>query len=93
MLRPHCSVSTRFVAVAPGAQGGHTTVLLLLRTRRASWTVGGLDEAPALSLLRGCSAPVRLAVQGESNQQLGLLARCDTDSYARRVSFTLRWHS
>ncbi|MGB6007059.1 aminopeptidase N [Castellaniella sp.] len=58
------------------------TVVLELREARQSWTLDGIAQAPVLSLLRGFSAPVIIDTERPA-ADLALLARCDTDPFAR----------
>lgn len=60
-----------------------TTLVLLISTDKQSWVFGGVDEEPVVSLLRGCSAPVALAVRGRRDADLALLAAHDLDPFVR----------
>jgi len=61
---------------------GNTTALLELRAAEQSWTFSGIAQRPTPSLLRGFSAPV-IVEYAHTDQELVLLARHDTDPYAR----------
>src|SRR5690606_1399913 len=58
------------------------TLLLELTEERQSWTFKGIAERPVLSLLRDFSAPVIVEYE-RSSEELALLAKRDTDPYAR----------
>lgn len=58
------------------------TVMLELQQAEQTWTFDGIPTRPVLSLLRGFSAPVRIAYDA-SNADLALLARHDTDPFSR----------
>ncbi len=59
--------------------------MLLLRTARQQFVFEGVDAPPTPSLMRGFSAPVRLA--GLSAERLRFLAAHDTDPFVRCDSF------
>jgi len=61
---------------------GNTTTLLELRKAEQSWTFSGVAQRPTPSLLRGFSAPVMVEYV-HTDKELVLLARYDTDPYAR----------
>jgi len=61
---------------------GSTTALLELRAVEQSWTFSGVAQRPTPSLLRGFSAPV-IVEYAHTDAELALLARHDTDPYAR----------
>jgi len=61
---------------------GNTTTLLELREAEQSWTFSGVAQRPTPSLLRGFSAPV-MVQYAHTDKELVLLARHDTDPYAR----------
>jgi aminopeptidase N len=58
------------------------TLILELKDATQSWTLDGVPRRPVLSLLRGFSAPIILETE-RSAQDLALLARRDTDPFAR----------
>jgi len=58
------------------------TVLLELTEQEQSWTLAGVDEEPVPSLLRNFSAPV-IVEYDRPDEDLALLARHDTDAFAR----------
>src|SRR5690606_13905815 len=58
------------------------TALLNLDTEKQSWRFTEVPEIPVPSLLRNFSAPVIVDYQ-RSDSELALLARCDTDPFAR----------
>ncbi|MDN5842325.1 MAG: aminopeptidase N [Alcaligenaceae bacterium] len=58
------------------------TVLLELLETEQSWTFPGIAQRPVLSLLRNFSAPVVIETT-RPDAELALLARCDTDPFAR----------
>lgn len=58
------------------------TVLLELRDAEQSWTFPGIAQRPVISLLRNFSAPVIIDYD-RPDEELALLARCDTDPFAR----------
>ena len=59
-----------------------SSLLLHLREAQTGLRVGGLDEPPQLSFLRGFSAPVRVHFP-RSAEALAFLARHDSDGFAR----------
>ena len=59
-----------------------SSLLLHLREAQTGLQVGGLDEPPQLSFLRGFSAPVRVHFP-RSAEALAFLARHDSDGFAR----------
>ncbi len=61
-------------------QGG--TLMLHLTTDRARVAIGGLEAAPAVSMLRNFSAPVRLNFE-RSATELAFLAQNDSDGFCR----------
>jgi len=61
---------------------GNTTAMLELRAAEQSWTFFGIADRPTPSLLRGFSAPVMVQYT-HTDAELVLLARYDTDPYAR----------
>ncbi len=58
------------------------TVVLELRDTSHTWELPGVARRPVVSLLRGFSAPVIIEAD-RSDEELALLARCDTDAFAR----------
>lgn len=77
------SRGVRFVTEKVGDKAKRTAVLLLDAAER-SWTFADVAEPPAaVSLLRGFSAPVRLAVEGQTEDQLLFLAANDADEFNR----------
>jgi aminopeptidase N len=60
----------------------HDTLLLELVDTEHSWTLPGIAQRPVLSLLRNFSAPV-IVEYPRTDEELALLARCDTDPFAR----------
>ncbi|WP_353172063.1 aminopeptidase N [Paracandidimonas soli] len=58
------------------------TALLELREKSQTWTFENIAEQPVPSLLRGFSAPVIVEYE-RTPQELALLARHDTDAFAR----------
>ena len=77
------SKGVRFVTEKVGEKTKKTAVLLLDAAER-SWTFADVAAAPAaVSLLRGFSAPVRLSVEGQTEEQLLFLAANDTDEFNR----------
>lgn len=58
------------------------TVVLDLCEETQSWTFPGIAERPVVSLLRGFSAPV-IVDYDRADDELALLARFDTDPFAR----------
>ena len=58
------------------------TVVLELREASHSWTLPGIERRPVVSLLRNFSAPV-IVEADRPDAELALLARCDTDPFAR----------
>lgn len=73
----------RFVNEEVGDKTKRTAVLLLDAAER-SWTFADVATPPAaVSLLRGFSAPVRLTVEGQTEEQLLFLAANDADEFNR----------
>lgn len=68
------------ISLGPGEEGDDR--LLELRAEMAEFEFEGVTEPPIPSLLRGLSAPVRLATD-LSDEELGILACRDTDAYVR----------
>ncbi len=66
----------------PGADSTTGTVMLELTQTEQSWVFEHVPTAPVLSLLRGFSAPVRIAYE-QADAELALLASHDTDPFAR----------
>uniref|UniRef100_UPI0033404428 aminopeptidase N n=1 Tax=Castellaniella defragrans TaxID=75697 RepID=UPI0033404428 len=58
------------------------TILLELREATRTWVLPGIARRPVASLLRHFSAPV-IVEADQSDAELALLARCDTDPFAR----------
>ncbi|WP_417277295.1 aminopeptidase N [Castellaniella sp.] len=58
------------------------TLVLQLTQAKQSWMLEGVKRPPVLSLLRGFSAPVIIA-SARKAEDLALLARTDTDPFAR----------
>lgn len=69
-------------AAGLGEQRADGSYLYLLENAEQSLTITGLSARPALSLLRGFSAPVRLRYAASRAEQLQLLAQ-DNDAYVR----------
>jgi aminopeptidase N len=63
-------------------RAGESSLLLHLRSAAATVTVRGLDAKPRVSLLRGFSAPVRVAYP-RAPGELEFLAVHDSDGFAR----------
>ena len=77
------SKGVRFVTEKVGDKTMRTAVLLLDAAER-SWTFADVATPPAaVSLLRGFSAPVRLNVEGQTEEQLLFLAANDADEFNR----------
>ena len=77
------STGVRLVAEEAGGRAKRTAVLLLDAAER-SWTFAGVAAPPAaVSLLRGFSAPVRLSVEAQTEEQLLFLAANDADEFNR----------
>jgi len=62
--------------------GPRDTVLLELREASRTWVLPGIEWRPVASLLRNFSAPVIVEAE-RGDAELALLARCDTDPFAR----------
>eukprot|EP00884_Botryococcus_braunii_P010598 jgi/Botrbrau1/1953/Bobra.0005s0045.1 len=60
-----------------------TTTVLLLREPEQSFVFTEVEEEPVPSLLRGFSAPVKMTVEGQTDEQLSFLLAHDTDSFNR----------
>ena len=58
------------------------TLVLEVRARQETFVFRGLDSPPLLSVLRGFSAPVKIAMARPDEDLLSLLA-CDSDSFSR----------
>lgn len=59
------------------------STLLLLNTFEKEYTFTGLSEKPVLSTLRGFSAPVKLEIKGQTDEDLVFLMEKDDDSFNR----------
>ena len=74
----------RFVTEQVGDAKTKRTAVLLLDAAERSWTFADVAAPPAaVSLLRGFSAPVRLSVEGQTEEQLLFLAANDADEFNR----------
>jgi len=83
VLSDEDSKGVRFVTEKVGDKTKKTAVLLLAAAER-SWTFADVAQAPAaVSLLRGFTAPVRLTVEGQTEEQLLFLAANDADEFNR----------
>ncbi|KAG1656781.1 hypothetical protein FOA52_007829 [Chlamydomonas sp. UWO 241] len=66
-----------------GTTSADTTVVLRLEKTEQSFVFTGVSEEPTLSVLRGFSAPVKLTVLGQSDEQLLFLFANDSDPFNR----------
>lgn len=57
--------------------------MLLLKEAEQTFVFTEVDEEPVPSLLRGFSAPVKMTVEGQTEEQLAFLLGHDTDSFNR----------
>jgi aminopeptidase N len=62
-----------------------STALLLLNGARATFKFTGVPEEPVLSVLRDFSAPVMARVEGQTPEDLAVVAASDPDTFARWV--------
>jgi aminopeptidase N len=60
-----------------------TNTVLRLDQESAEYTFTGIDSEPVPSLLRGFSAPVKMEVEGQSEEDLSVLLAHDTDEFNR----------
>ncbi len=60
-----------------------TTAVLRLSTAEQSFTFTNIDSQPVASVLRDFSAPVKLTVQGQTDEQLLFLFANDSDPFNR----------
>lgn len=78
-------VKPRFVG--EGGQGDSsdlgTSTVLLLKEAEQTFVFTEVEEEPVPSLLRGFSAPVKMTVEGQTDEQLAFLLGHDTDSFNR----------
>ncbi len=58
-------------------------LVLRLEEQQQSFTILDVPEKPVLSVLRNFSAPVKLEVVGQSEEDLTFLLAHDTDSFTR----------
>ncbi|MEW5309288.1 MAG: hypothetical protein WDW38_001184 [Sanguina aurantia] len=63
-----------------------TTAVLRLTEASQTFTFTGIDTAPTASFLRGFSAPIKLTVEGQTEEQLLFLFANDSDSFNRPLS-------
>lgn len=64
------------------AKAGNELVLRLEQQQQA-FTILNVPEKPVLSVLRNFSAPVKLEVEGQTEEDLTFLLAHDTDSFTR----------
>lgn len=57
--------------------------MLRLEQSSQEWVFSDIDAAPVPSLLRGFSAPVKLVVEGQQDEDLTFLMANDTDPFNR----------
>ena len=69
------------LTISNGKQSGETLLLELTESRQ-QWTIEGVQPDAVMSLNRGFSAPIRVHTD-LSSEALELLARHDTDAFAR----------
>jgi len=62
---------------------GPTTMVLRLEKESQQFVFTGVTEPPTLSVLRGFSAPVKLTVEGQGDEQLLFLFAHDSDPFNR----------
>lgn len=60
-----------------------TELVLRLEQQQQIFTVLDVPEKPVLSVLRNFSAPVKLEVEGQTEEDLTFLLANDTDSFTR----------
>jgi hypothetical protein len=60
-----------------------TTAVLRLEKSEQEWTFINVSAEPVPSLLRGFSAPVKLSVEGQGDEQLLFLFANDSDPFNR----------
>ena len=70
------------VQIRTDPETGASNLLLQLRSARAELVIGGLDQRPVVSFLRGFSAPVRVDYPRD-HDELAFLALHDSDGFAR----------
>ena len=66
-----------------GCAPGASSALLPLTAAAGSWTFTGVPPGAVPSILRSFSAPVRLAIAGQSDAQLAFLLAHDSDPFNR----------
>jgi aminopeptidase N len=83
LVSPRLSIdSDDPVQIRTDPETGASNLLLQLRSARAELVVGGLDQRPVVSFLRGFSAPVRVDYPRD-HDELAFLALHDSDGFAR----------
>ncbi len=85
LLPPGSELPLRLRGAGPGGATADlgTSTVLRFEEEAASFTFEGVEAEPVPSLLRGFSAPVKLTVQGQTDEQLEFLLAHDTDPFNR----------
>lgn len=67
----------------PSPSSPPTTLVLRMEAAEQSWTLVNVGSTPVLSALRGFSAPVKMSIVGQSDEQLLFLFANDSDPFNR----------